>query len=81
MNEEYKIKGWVARDCYGLWLYKQKPYRIKGKHTLHWTDGFVGVWGAYQSFLEMQTWEDLDVICEACEYEEYTTVSYKPKIN
>lgn len=42
-------------------------------------DGFVGVWGTYQSFSEMQTWEDLDVICEACEYEEYTTVSYKPK--
>jgi hypothetical protein len=41
--------------------------------------GFVGVWGAYQSFSEMQSWEDLDVICEACEYEEYTTVSYKPK--
>jgi hypothetical protein len=42
-------------------------------------DGFVGVCGAYQSFSEMQMWEDLDVICEACEYEEYTTVSYRPK--
>lgn len=42
-------------------------------------DGFVGIWGAYQSFSEMQMWEDLDVICEACEYEEYTTVSYRPK--
>ena len=41
MNEqEYTIKGWVARDCYGIWLYKQKPYRIKGKHTSHWTDEF-----------------------------------------
>lgn len=42
-------------------------------------DGFVGVWGAYQTFSEMQMYEDLDVICEACEYEEYTTVSYRPK--
>ena len=40
MEQEYKIKGWVARDCYGLWFYKQKPYRVNGNHTLHWTDEF-----------------------------------------
>ena len=42
-------------------------------------DGFVGVYGVYQSFSEAQIWKDLNIICEACEYEEYTTVSYKPK--
>lgn len=31
MNEqEYKLKGWVARDEGGLWLYREKPYRVKG---------------------------------------------------
>lgn len=38
--QEYKIKGWVVRDCYGLWLYKQKPHRVNGKHTSHWTNEF-----------------------------------------
>lgn len=39
-------------------------------------DGFVGVWGAYQSFSEMQMWEDLDVICEAFPMKEIQTVTY-----
>ncbi len=42
-------------------------------------DGYVGVYGAYQSFSEMQTWEDLDVICEASEYEPMQTTTYKPR--
>lgn len=39
-------------------------------------DGFVGVWGAYQSFSEMQSWDDLDVICEAFPMKEIQTVTY-----
>ena len=39
MNEqEYKIKGWVARDECGLWLYREKPYRVEGTFCSHWTD-------------------------------------------
>jgi hypothetical protein len=39
-------------------------------------DGFVGVWGAYQSFSEMQMWEDLDVICEAFPMKAVQTITY-----
>lgn len=42
-------------------------------------DGFVGVRGAYQSFSESQTWEDINVLCEAEEYIAVPTVTYKPK--
>lgn len=42
-------------------------------------DGIVGVFGAYQSFSEMQMWSDIDIHCEAFEGEEYTTVSYREK--
>ena len=33
-----KIKGWAARDEYGLWLYREKPYRVEGVFYSHWTD-------------------------------------------
>ena len=39
-------------------------------------DGFVGVWGAYQSFSEMQTWDDLDIICKAFPMKEIQTITY-----
>lgn len=60
MNEGYKIKGWVARDCYGLWLYKQKPYRVNGKHISHWTDEFGpnSETRLNEEFFPELTWED-----------------------
>ena len=42
-------------------------------------DGFVGIRGAYQSFSEMQTWKDIDVICGACEYIAKITITYVSK--
>ena len=42
-------------------------------------DGFVGVWGAYQSFSEMQTWQDIDIVCEASKYKEVQSVTYEPE--
>lgn len=42
-------------------------------------DGFVGISGAYQSFSEMQGWEDIGIICSAGEYEEVPSVTYKVK--
>ncbi len=41
-------------------------------------DGFVGVRGCYQSFSEMQSWEDVGYKCHALEYEEIPSVTYKP---
>ena len=41
-------------------------------------DGFVGIRGAYQSFSEMQTWKDINVLCKASEYLEVMTTTYKP---
>ena len=40
-------------------------------------DGFVGVWGLFQSFSEQQSIQDCDVICEAFPMEEISTVTYK----
>lgn len=42
-------------------------------------DGFVGVRGAYKSFSEQQSWQDIGETCTASEYEEVQTVSYKLK--
>lgn len=42
-------------------------------------DGFVGITGAFQSFSEEQTWEDIGVVCGAREYKEIPSVSYIPK--
>ena len=39
-------------------------------------DGFVGVFGAYQSFSEMQDWDDIGVSCKAYEYKEIQSVAY-----
>ena len=42
-------------------------------------DGFVGVFGVYQSLSESQTWKDINVVCEASRYKEVKTVTYIPE--
>lgn len=42
-------------------------------------DGYVGIFGAYQSFSEMQTWSDICVSCYAQEYKAIQTTTYVPK--
>lgn len=42
-------------------------------------DGFVGIWGTYQNFSEMQGWSDIDIHCEAEEYKQIPSVTYIPK--
>ena len=42
-------------------------------------DGFVGIWGIYQSFYEYQDYKDIGIKCVALEYEEVPSVTYKPK--
>lgn len=41
-------------------------------------DGYVGVYGVFQNFSEMQTYEDINILCEAEEFEAITRVSYLP---
>lgn len=41
-------------------------------------DGFVGVTGAFQSFSEAQTWEDIGVMCGAEQYKVVTQITYVP---
>lgn len=43
------------------------------------TDGFIGVSGLFQSFSEMQSASDCNVICEVFEMEQVPTVTYKVK--
>lgn len=40
-------------------------------------DGFVGVWGLFQIFYEMNVASDFDIVCEAFEVEEVPSVKYK----
>ena len=42
-------------------------------------DGYLGIWGAYQSFSEMQGWSDISVTCEAFEMEAVPSVKYVEK--
>ena len=42
-------------------------------------DGYVGIWGVNKLYSEMMTFSDCDCHCEAFEYEEVTTITYKPK--
>lgn len=72
------IKGLPECVAEGLDLDQYRWFSI-ATNVYKCEDGFVGVCGAYQSFSEMQTWKDLDAPCEAEEYEEISTVSYKPK--
>lgn len=43
-------------------------------------NGFVGVFGIYQSFSEYQDYKDIGIECVALEYEEVPSVTYKPKL-
>ena len=42
-------------------------------------DGFIGVTGVSDLKPEGLVWSDCDYPTTACEYEEYTTISYRPK--
>lgn len=42
-------------------------------------DGYVGVWGLNQLYSEMMICSDCDCHCEASEYEEVQTITYKQK--
>jgi len=42
-------------------------------------DGFVGIFGVYQSFSESQMLDDINVVCEASRYKEVKTVTYIPE--
>lgn len=42
-------------------------------------DGYVGVWGVNKLYSEMTPFSDCYCRCEASEYEEVTTITYKPK--
>lgn len=42
-------------------------------------DGFVGVWGLFQMFSELNIASDFDITCEAYEMEEVPSVKYIPK--
>lgn len=80
---------WMVNDYYeplkdckcvaeGLNLDEHRWYSI-ATNVYECEDGFVGVRGVYQSFSEMQTWEDINVLCTAEEYIAVPSITYKPK--
>lgn len=42
-------------------------------------DGYVGICGVNQLYSVTMTFSDCDCLCEATEYEEVHTITYKPK--
>lgn len=87
VNKEPLYSLWDAEDVIGGKA-KQVASGLKlDEHRWYSTavdvyqcdDGFVGVWGAYQSFSEMQTWQDIDIVCEASKYKEVQSVTYEPE--
>jgi hypothetical protein len=78
LGEVEDVAEGVKRVASGLDLDEHRWYST-AIDVYKCSDGFVGVFGAYQSFSEAQMWSDIDILCEAEEYEEYTTVSYRPK--
>lgn len=42
-------------------------------------DGYVGIRGVSKLYSEMMMYSDCDYICEASEYEEVVTITYKQK--
>jgi len=68
----------VDKVASGLELNEHRWYSI-AVDVYKCEDGFVGIRGAYQSFSEMQSWKDIDVICGAGEYIEKTTITYVSK--
>lgn len=84
VNEAHYMSLWEAEDhipreipqvAEGLKLNEHRWYST-AINVYKCEDGFVGVWGAYQSFSEMQMWEDLHVICKAFPMKEIQTITY-----
>lgn len=87
INEEPLYSLWDADDVIGknakmvashLDLDEHRWYNM-AVNVYECEDGFVGVFGVYQSFSERQTWEDINVVCEASRYKEVKTVTYMPE--
>ena len=87
VNKEPLYSLWDAKDVIGKNAKKVTSGLELDEHRWYSTavdvyqcdDGFVGVWGAYQSFSEMQTWQDIDIVCEASKYKEVQSVTYEPE--
>lgn len=75
---EGMIETFCKKVASGLNLDEHRWYSI-ATDVYKCEDGFVGVTGAYQSFSESQTWEDIGVICGAREYKAVQTTTYEPK--
>lgn len=61
----------------GLNLEEHRWYSI-ATDVYECEDGVVGITGAFQSFSESQTWEDIGVLCGAEQYKVVTKISYEP---
>ena len=87
VNKESLYSLWDAKDVIGKNAKKVASGLELDEHRWYSTavdvyqcdDGFVGVFGAYQSFSEEQTWEDIDIVCEASKYKEVQSVTYEPE--
>lgn len=84
INEAHCMSLWQAEDIIPIEIRKVADGLRLDEHRWYSTaidvyeveDGFVGVWGAYQSFSECQSWNDIGVECVAFGMKQVQTVTY-----
>ena len=62
----------------GLEIYKHRWYEVSTT-VYKVEDGYVGVRGITHLYSEGMTYSDYNYLCEASEYEEFQTISYREK--
>lgn len=87
INSEQCYSIWDAENLLeGNYILVARDLEI-ARHRWHETsvnvykldDGYIGIWGLSNIYSEMDRAEDFRIPCEADEYEEVTSISYKPK--
>ena len=70
-NTVEKVASDLQKDSHRWFVVSTNVYKLE--------DGFIGITGVTELKSEHMVWSDCDCYTTACEYEEYTTISYRPK--
>lgn len=88
INSGYFNSVWEAEDEVldntaekVAWNLERTPYRwfVVSTDVFKLEDGFIGITGVTELKSEYMLWSDCNYRTAAFEYEEYTTISYRPK--
>ena len=70
-NTVEKVASGLEKDSHRWFDVSTNIYKLE--------DGFIGITGVTELKSEYIVWSDCGYYTTACEYEEYTTISYRPK--